>query len=140
MGSYLMLKKQKAIIKHCVKKQLISQAKPSALVTIVVNKDWAHKKLDWEHDKEFEYKGRMYDVISSKTIGDSIYYTCFKDDEETAINQEIKHLVFAYFDQNPIKKSQHKKLIQYYKTLYFQQINDYRFAQTSPVKSHQFFS
>lgn len=62
-----------------------------------------------EDENEFEYKGQMYDIISKKTSGDSIYINCISDKEEdhlkdVAIHQIIKAENNTSGNQLPILK------------------------------------
>lgn len=50
------------------------------------------KIIKWERkDKEFEYKGQLYDIVYTEIIEDTINYYCLKDNEET--------LLFSYLDR-----------------------------------------
>lgn len=46
---------------------------------------------EWEHEKEFSWKGEMYDVIKKEYSKDGTIYTCKKDvKEDQLINQKRK--------------------------------------------------
>ena len=45
--------------------------------------------IDWENANEFEFKGKMYDVVTSEKINGIIYFYCWNDQKETALNQKI---------------------------------------------------
>ena len=65
----------------------------------------SEEELDWKHSKEFEYNGKMYDVISVQKGRDSISYTCWLDKEETELNIKLKTiLVHVYLIDKPIQK------------------------------------
>lgn len=74
--------------------------------------------LRWEHEKEFEYKGEMYDVVLSKEKGDSIIFFCLKDHKETSINQQIKLLVSIAIGQDQQQRENQKRLTWFSKSLY----------------------
>ena len=40
------------------------------------------KNVKWEHEKEFEWKGEMYDVVKKESKNGNITYTCKKDTKE----------------------------------------------------------
>lgn len=45
----------------------------------------------WEHEKEFEWKGEMYDVVKKEQSRDGVIYTCKKDvKEDQLISQKRK--------------------------------------------------
>ena len=71
----------------------------------------AKKNKDFidEDENEFEYKGQMYDVISQKISGDSIYIICISDKEEdhlkdVAARQVIKTETNTTGNQLPLLK------------------------------------
>ena len=126
-GSYIYLQQQKSLIKHAVKEHLIKNASEGQLTKVVIHKAEIEQKLDWEHDHEFEFNSRMYDVVWSQTKGDSVEYTCWEDHEETALNQELKWIVARIFDQNPIQKQQNQKVISFYKNLFCENLSSFSF-------------
>lgn len=70
------------------------------LVFLKFTKEETETKLRWEHSKEFEYKGQMYDIVSKEVKGDSIFYRCWWDYEETQLNKKLKKMVAIAFDQD----------------------------------------
>jgi hypothetical protein len=40
--------------------------------------------LRWEHDHEFEWEGRMYDVKEKRISADSLWIWCYLDEKETS--------------------------------------------------------
>lgn len=62
------------------------------LVVLGFTREETERELRWEHSREFEYKRQMYDIVEVKITGDSIYYTCWWDIEETLINKRISEL------------------------------------------------
>lgn len=83
------------------------------LVLLKFTKEETETKLRWEHSKEFEYNGQMYDIVSSEIKGDSIYYHCWWDYEETKLNKKLKKLVASAFDQDEDNKKAQKNLHNY---------------------------
>ena len=72
------LQHEKGIAKNEMSECLQAYAKKD-VVDIIVHKDQIHTILAWEHEREFELSGIMYDVISSQIMGDSIIYQCLHD-------------------------------------------------------------
>lgn len=93
------------------------------LVLLKFSKKDAETKLRWEHAKEFEYKGQMYDIVSAEIRGDSIFYRCWWDYEETNLNKKLKKLVASAFDRDEdtqkAKKNLHKYLWSFFCTAPF---------------------
>lgn len=79
---------------------MIAGLDPEELVLLKFTSLEAQTKLRWEHSKEFEYRGQMYDVVSYETKGDSIFYRCWWDHKETQLNKRLKILVAKALDQD----------------------------------------
>lgn len=60
------------------------------LTLLVFNNKQETEHLTWKHSKEFSFHGEMYDVMEKESNGDSTYYWCWKDHEETKLNKDIK--------------------------------------------------
>jgi hypothetical protein len=75
-------------------------------------------KLRWEHDREFEHQGEMYDIVERQIKGDTTYYYCWWDHEETKLNQKLQSLLAEIWQSNSNKKEQEEHLIALYKSLF----------------------
>jgi hypothetical protein len=78
----------------------------------------ARQKLDWEHSREFEYKGEMYDVIRSETKGDSIWYWCYWDRKETKLRKELNVLLVNLMGPGQQNKNEGRQLNDFFKSLF----------------------
>lgn len=63
---------------------LRSQKEHKDIVLISLNNNES-KRLSWENENEFRYKGEMYDVIEKKTDGNKVQIRCVSDKKETAL-------------------------------------------------------
>lgn len=88
-GIYIYKKK----IKREIKWRMIAGLERSELVELKFANAQLDSELRWEHSKEFEYCGQMYDVASKIVIGDTTTFYCWWDHEETALNKKLKSLV-----------------------------------------------
>lgn len=118
VATFLWLQHQKVIVKKEVKHRIIAGIDRTELELLTFHKKDTLVKLRWEHSKEFEYSGEMYDIVERQTRGDSIHYWCWWDYEETQLNQELDNIVHKAFNQNPQKQNKEKQLISFYKSLY----------------------
>ena len=78
----------KKIVHHSLEKNRFDSEDLEVLAFKI--KDLSELKYDfeWEEaDKEFRFNGKMYDVKSSERRGDSIYYTCYYDEEESIMDE-----------------------------------------------------
>ena len=117
--AYFVLKNQQKKVRREVKWKLIEGIDRSELVLFKFTEEDKETKLNWKHSKEFEYKGEMYDIAETEFHGDTTYYWCWWDYEETALNKQLDKL-FAYaLGNTPSHKQNQEKIIQIYKSLYF---------------------
>ena len=107
--AYLYLSSQKKIIKRQVKHQIIAGIDRSDLVFLKMSIADSKTKLKWEHAKEFEYKGEMYDIVEKEIEGDSISYWLWWDHKETALNKQLSTLL-AGLRQDEKGKQKHRQL------------------------------
>lgn len=50
------------------------------------------KNMHWKKKREFEYQGKMYDLIDSKANGDTTNYTCYEDKKEGQLRRSFAKL------------------------------------------------
>jgi len=80
----------------------------------------ARTKLQWEHSKEFEFKGEMYDVIRSETKGDSILYWCYWDREETKLKRQLDILIVNMMGPGSHNRNQGTQINDCFRSFFFQ--------------------
>ncbi len=97
---YTFLQFEKSAIRREIKGKMIAGMNHEELVLLKFSKKEIQTELRWEHSKEFEYNGQMYDIVSKEIKGDSIFYRCWWDYEETELNKKLKKMVAIAFDQD----------------------------------------
>jgi hypothetical protein len=115
---FLYLHFEKAALKREIKWKMVAGIDQNELVLLKFSKEEAEKQLRWEHSKEFEYAGQMYDVVSKEIKGDTIYYRCWWDHEETALNKKLQELVAQTFDKDKDKQRTQKQLTNYFQSFF----------------------
>ena len=117
-GTYLYLSLQQKVIQEAVQGKLEEEIPENELVKLIFFKKEIPKLLKWEHDKEFEYNGQMYDVVEVTDVGDSLQYLCWWDKAETASKENMQNLISE--EINKSKPSKHKPVnfSDYYKSIY----------------------
>ena len=96
MGGYLALfKMEQLAVRRSVKEQMEHSIPREQLYQISFAAD---EKINWSREnKEFSYKGSMYDVIYKEHHGSVTHYYCIKDKEETrllaGLTKLIKHQI-----------------------------------------------
>lgn len=118
-GTIIYLHFQKKQVKKSVKKQIIAGIDKNALVLLKFSSEDIKALLRWEHSREFEYNGQMYDVIETVYRNDSVYYWCWWDYEETLLNKKLNKLTCIAFGKDPGQKEKQHQLISFYKSLFF---------------------
>jgi hypothetical protein len=112
------LQLQKIQIRKEVKWQMIAGLDKEELVHLKFSEAEKKSELKWEHSREFEYKGEMYDLVEIELIGDTTYFTLWHDHEETQLNKQLNVLVAKALGNNPTKQENEKKVDDFFKTLY----------------------
>jgi len=128
MITFYWLQHQKSGVRHEVKQMMIRGIDREKLVLISLTREESLTKLRWEHPGEFEYREQMYDIVETRTIGDSVYYWCWWDNEETRLNRQLEELVVKNLNADPVKQDRQDRLNSYFKSLYCSDI-----LRTNPV-------
>lgn len=75
--------------------------------------------LNWEHSEEFEYLGKMYDVVEKEYCGDRTVYLCWPDHRDTHLNKTLAQLLARTLTGIPSHKDCQSRLHEFYKSIYF---------------------
>jgi hypothetical protein len=134
VGTYGWLQIQKRAVRKEVKHQLIAQVDKTELVLLKFTAEEAANQLEWEHGKEFEYRNEMYDVVSTETHGDTTYYWCWWDYEETALNRQLVDLTALALNKDPQHQNQKQQLTQFLQHLFVEELPSYSFLQFDKTK------
>lgn len=130
-------------IKKEVKNDLIFSTPRSELVNFEFDMNGSEfKSLRWVHSHEFELNELMFDIVEADTIGNMVYYLCFPDKQETALNKEFKDLLNArYATDLPAHKRQ-RLISNFIKSLYlpenFQFFDDFDFKPLKVFRDYVF--
>lgn len=119
-GTYIWLTFHKKNLKKEVKWKLIAGIDKEELVLLKFSKAEVDKKLSWEHAKEFEYNGQMYDIVETKITKDSVAYWCWWDYEETKLNKKLNKIFIGVLGEDNQTKEKQKRLNTFYLTLFIQ--------------------
>lgn len=112
---WLHLKKQ--AVKREVKWRILRGIDKDELTVLTFTHAEA-KALHWKHSREFEYEGKMFDIVVAEETAAGITYWCYNDREETEIETRIGKLAQTLFQSDPQSKEQEQRLINYFKTQY----------------------
>ncbi len=123
---YTYLQYEKSAIRREIKWKMIAGMNQEELVLLKFTKEEINTKLRWEHSKEFEYNGQMYDIVSKEVIGDYIFYRVWWDHEETKLNKNLKKLVAVAFSQDEERNKAQMSLYVYLESFFFNDIFDWK--------------
>ena len=138
--SYTWLQHRKAVVRKEVKWKMIAGIDTHELVHFSFTRKEAQTQLNWEHAKEFEYKGEMYDVVKKVCTNDTIQYWCWWDHEETKLSKQLTKLLVGAYQKDAPTKDHQKQIIQFYTSLFFHEITDWKlFEYSTTLQSVVFY-
>ena len=105
------------MIKKSIKRKMIAGIDKEELVLLKFTKMEAERDLRWEHSKEFEYRGEMYDIVERTSKGDSIFYWCWWDHEETQLNLALSDLAEKALGKDSKRNQKRQQLLDFYKNI-----------------------
>ncbi len=109
-ASFALLQYEREQVRESVKRNLISGLKREELRLLQFTREEAERELRWEHAGEFEYQGQWYDVAERSEKGDTLYFWCWWDHEETLISQQLSRLVARALGQDPQQRENAHRL------------------------------
>jgi hypothetical protein len=115
---YLYLTIQQNNIKQDVNNKIEKGIQPNELVQLTFPRQLINEVLRWEHEKEFEYKGQMYDVVEVTEMGDSLTYLCWWDKAETISKKNRDKLLQAGINKSNSENQLPTALSDFYKSIY----------------------
>ncbi len=86
------LRIEKYHVRKQVKRELMQSLPREELMTLSFLQAEVDLRVRWEHSREFEYRGEMFDIVSTQFVGDSVHYLVWWDHEETALNRKLDRL------------------------------------------------
>ena len=119
VGAFTWLHIRKMIVKKEVRRHIIAGPEEDRLVLLKFSKNETDALLRWEHSTEFEYNGQMYDVVETWTRGDTVYYRCWWDREETRLNNRLRELAARALKESPKVGGENDSWSFFYKSLPF---------------------
>ncbi|MES2703652.1 MAG: hypothetical protein V4649_13510 [Bacteroidota bacterium] len=120
--TFLILSIQKQQVKNEVKKEFAATLSNEHLVRFsAAGAGEKQMEADPEDLNEFVYEGEMYDIVRTEVVGDSTYYWCWQDHEETRLNKQLDHLVAMALDADTEKQESENRLLRFFDSLFFSQ-------------------
>lgn len=117
-GTYLWLQWEIRATGKEVKRQIQTGLSEKELVFLQLSKTDSETELRWEHSREFEYQGKMYDIVEAETVGDTFYCRCLLDHRETQLKRQLSELLKGATNSDPRSKEHPSRFFFFLKTLY----------------------
>lgn len=112
-------------IKHQVKHELIHNTPKSDLVSFSFKfESEAFKSLNWKHNREFEFNGKMFDIVEADSTENGVYYLCFPDKQETALNHQFNDLLNERYAEDESSNKNQKLISNFIRSLYIPDFED----------------
>lgn len=140
VATFTFLHYQKRQVKREVKWKMIAGIDKNELVLLKFTDEETQTELRWEHSKEFEYKGQMYDIVEKSIQGDTIYYWCWWDHEETKLNKQLDGLLAKVLGNNPQRQEKKSQLADFFKKLFHEKQETQTAIITTQTIKHFYYS
>lgn len=118
--TYTWLKYQQKVVRKEVKHRIIAGLHRDDLVLLKFTEKEKKQKLVWKHSKEFCFDTQMYDVVETEKHGDTTYYFCWWDHNETRLSKQLEDMWQVAWRRNSQRRNSQKRIIKFYKSLFFQ--------------------
>jgi hypothetical protein len=117
-------------LKENFSERYVQSQNQERIQTLVFSKSEISQVLKWEHDREFEYQGQMYDVLEIHDKGEQVEYLVWHDEEES----ELKEKEREYEDFDPKDQERAQSKSSFHLTFFFQEILLTSFLKPSPER------
>lgn len=142
-GTLFLFKYQQKMLRREIKAQIVAGLDEEDLVLFVFSEK-EKELLDWKHDKEFSFRGVMYDIVKQKNEHGNYYYWCWKDDKETTLHLKLEQLFANAYGKDSKNQQQKVQLNLFNKTLFIPVVENWKpifsLVQIVPPNFHYFFS
>lgn len=116
--TYLLIEYQKKQVRRELKSKLLLGIDKQELILLKFKTSESKNLLEWEKSDEFCYKNEFYDVVEERIVGDSQFFWCWWDNDETQLNRRLSALLDLNFNSNPTKQDNQNRLSQFLETYY----------------------
>lgn len=113
-GYFVVFKLQQFHIKREVKQRLKAGVPESRLTLVKIPVEWeksGSSQFQRIHAGEFRYHGEMYDIVRSEAKGDTTFYYCIHDKEETKLFANLDKLIQTDSAPNPERQKRLGELL-----------------------------
>lgn len=94
------------------------------LVLLKFTEEEKTSRLRWKHSREFEFEGEMYDICDRETRGDTTFYWCFHDREETQLNRQLAALLDFALKRDARRHDKQQHFSNFYLSLFYTEFRE----------------
>ena len=112
-GTLVIFELQRFQIRREVKQHLKAGVEKIDLVLLkipIILEQQPNKNFRRIHKGEFRYRGRMYDIVRQENHGETTWYYCISDEEETQLYASLDDMVTKEMNRNKQRQEQNEKL------------------------------
>lgn len=124
MGSWIWLQGRLQAAQFDARAHMAFPHQKKDLVLWKFTAEEAAAQLFWEHSREFEFRGEMYDVVRSETKGDTTWYWCYHDQKETRVKKSMASFLSRYLGSGPCQQRDQERLQYYFRTLFVSRLGE----------------
>ncbi len=117
---------------------MIAGLDESRLVKLVFTHEEAKVMLHWEHSKEFEFNGQLYDVVRQQYGASLVTFWCFPDHAETRLQKQLTTLLRINLQKDTQRQEKQSQVRHFYKNLFYSYNRDTH-LYTMAMKVDYFF-
>lgn len=132
-GIFIGFKVQQYQVRKEIKKMIKSRVPENELIAWSFHPDSEeYAKLDWIENKEFRYKGQMFDIVRRSVGPDGTeHFLCVNDKQEEKLFANLDQLVQTQMNSAGNSNNGSKNVLKLFSQLYFCNVQQIAFLFTS---------
>lgn len=111
------LEYQRKSIRKTVKAAINAGLREDQLTKLRFSKTDIADKISWEKLDEFEFEGKLYDIVKAEETTDSIVYFCWLDNDESTVKKLLNNISNYEWSKNKNRQNQQQRQMDYAKNL-----------------------
>ncbi len=125
---------EKKELKNTIQERMIA-ANDGADLIVLKFTNAEVKNLEWEDEKEFEYNGKMYDILESWNDQHFIFFKCWLDAEETELEEKLKKMVAKAFSKDKKNRDKGNQFYSFIQSFYFTDLTSFSLSNYSATSA-----
>ena len=118
-GTYALLHHHVRVVRREVKRRASNGFDKEDLTHFEFTSSEAKTALVWQHEDEFEYNGRMYDVVSKEERNGKLHFWCLDDHKESQLKEQLNDIVKSALGTSSPETSSQLHFFRFFCSLYY---------------------